>query len=133
MSDLMDRSLRMRNAERNTDVIVPRRRTRAASVHTGYPKQAKLMSEYVAMFRFRLSNGLTIGPKTLRRLWSMACCSNNVSVTRMISGPGYGDQGHVYSLWAVSSVRDLRWVETEMERLLRSCMPTATIKLVCLR
>jgi hypothetical protein len=91
------------------------------------------MSNHVVMFRFRLSDRQTIGPAALRELWSAACCSNDVKVSRVASGASYGDRGYAYSLWAAPNTPDLRIVETRLQRLLVETMPTATIKLTNLR
>jgi len=91
------------------------------------------MREQVAMFRFRLADSQTIGPSELRRLWAEACGTENVSVTRVESGSGYGERGHIYSLWASRHQRDIRLIELEIERLLRGLLPAVTIKLTHLR
>ena len=91
------------------------------------------MTNHVVVFRFRLSDKQTIGPAALRELWSAACRSDDVKVSRVPSGAGYGDRGYAYSLWAAPNTSDLRIVETRLQQLLRETMPTATIKLTNLR
>lgn len=85
------------------------------------------------MFRFRLSNNQTIGPVLLRKLWSAACHSDNVQVSRVPSGAGYGDRGYVYSLWAAPNTPNLHAVEVQLQRLLTETIPAATIQLTYLR
>jgi hypothetical protein len=91
------------------------------------------MREQIAIFRFRLSNSQTIGPASLKKLWSRACESNDVSVTRVASGFGYGERGYVYSLWAAPSLRDIMAIETQLLNLLQAVLPAATITLTQLR
>ena len=91
------------------------------------------MREQIAIFRFRLSNSQTIGPASLKKLWAKACESSDVSVTRIASGSGYGERGHVYSLWAAPSTRDIAVIETQLLSLLQAVLPAATITLTQLR
>jgi hypothetical protein len=87
------------------------------------------MSHYIALFRFRLSEGQSIGPAALRKLWSTACGSNDVKVSRVASGPGYGAQSHTYSLCAPAKTANLATVEVRLRRLLADTALTATLTL----
>lgn len=91
------------------------------------------MHGHVALFRFRLSDSHTISPSLLRKSWSEACGSNDVKVTRVESGSGYGERGHIYSLWASPHTRDVRVIEVKIEHLLQKLLPAALIKLTHLR
>src|SRR5258708_21355193 len=75
------------------------------------------MSHYIALFRFRLSEGQSIGPIALRKLWSTACGTSDVKVTRAASGPGYGAQSHTYSLCAPPKTVNLAAIEVRLRRL----------------
>ena len=91
------------------------------------------MHAHVAMFRFRLGENQTIGPSVLRKLWSEACSSNDVKVSRIASGFGYGEPGYIYSLWASPHTHDLRAIEVAIECRLQKLLPGVTIKLTQLR
>jgi len=87
------------------------------------------MSHYIALFRFRLSQGQSIGPLALRKLWSNACGSDDVKVSRSASGPGYGTQSHTYSLCAPAKTVNLANIEVRLRRLLAETALTATLTL----
>jgi hypothetical protein len=87
------------------------------------------MSHYIALFRFRLSDGQSIGPSALRKLWSNACGTDDVKVSRVASGPGYGAQSHTYSLCAPAKTINLAHIEVRLRRLLADTALTATLTL----
>jgi len=87
------------------------------------------MSHYIALFRFRLSEGQSIGPIALRKLWSTACGTSDVKVSRAASGPGYGAQSHTYSLCAPPKTVNLAAIEVRLRRLLAEMALTATLTL----
>lgn len=83
----------------------------------------------IAVFRFRLSGGQSIGPKELRRLWAAACGSEDVSVSRVVSGQGFGEIGHTYSLCGPSRVASSPQIEERTRESLNAALPKATIVL----
>lgn len=83
----------------------------------------------VALYRFRLSSGHSIGAVELRRLWAAACRNNNVTVSR-ISNSGYGDAGHVYSLFGPPRMPDGIEIEKRLRTSLITALPKATIMLI---
>ena len=87
------------------------------------------MSHYIALFKFRLSEGQSIGPLALRKLWSNACGTNDVKVSRAASGPGYGAQSHTYSLCAPPKTVNLASIEVRLRKLLADAALTATLTL----
>lgn len=90
------------------------------------------MAHHIALFRFRLSGGHSIGPAALRRLWSVACESDEVNVSRVTSNSGFGDIGHTYSLCGPPRILNLAAIETRLRRMLTEKLPSATINLTCL-
>jgi hypothetical protein len=87
------------------------------------------MAHYIPLFRFRLGTGQSIGPTALRRLWSTACGSDDVNVTRETRDAGYGEQSHTYSLCGPSNTANLANIEARLRRLLAATALTATITL----
>lgn len=75
------------------------------------------MKDQVAIFRFTLGNGQSIGPEALRSLWARACGTSQVGVSRQ-PGPFGGDGRPTYSLLASQHLQDLPMVETRMRRAL---------------
>jgi hypothetical protein len=75
------------------------------------------MKDQVAIFRFTLGNGQSIGPTALEALWARACGSSNVSVSRHAGAFG-GDGRPTYCLYASQSLADLPQVETRLRRLM---------------
>lgn len=73
------------------------------------------MSHQVAVFRFTLGIGQSIGPVALREIWIRACQSTDVTVGR--SGRGYDDRP-TYTLFAPTSLADLPKVEQRVRELL---------------
>ena len=70
---------------------------------------------HIAMFRFTLGNGQSIGPKDLQSLWVRACQVPNVSVGRA-AGPRLDDKA-VYSLYAPQGLEGLDGVESRLRNL----------------
>ena len=59
----------------------------------------------VAIYQFRLTAGHGISRTELFKLWSAACQSRDVSVTRVDSASGFRESGHTYSLWGPAQLR----------------------------
>jgi hypothetical protein len=90
------------------------------------------MSHQIALFRFRLSKGQSIGPSALRKLWSDACGSKDVDVSRESSDYGSGDRGFTYSLCGSPRTPNMHDVERRLRSSLAVALPGATINLTCL-
>lgn len=74
------------------------------------------MKAQIAMFKFTLGQGQSIGPAQLRALWSRACESGEVSVGR---SHGAGPAGKpTYSLYASQQLKGLPQVEMRLRKLL---------------
>lgn len=87
------------------------------------------MTHPAALFHFRLSGGHSIGRRELLRLWSAACRSSEVAVSRVESGAGHGQVGHIYSLFGPSRIPDLHDIENRMRDALTFVLPRATFVL----
>ncbi|QDH70297.1 hypothetical protein [Marilutibacter alkalisoli] len=74
------------------------------------------MSHQTAMFRFTLGSDQSIGPSDLKRLWSRACGTPNVSVGR--SQGLYPADRPTYSLYAPQHLENLPEVEQRLRRML---------------
>jgi hypothetical protein len=84
------------------------------------------MATPIAIFRFRLASGHSIGRSELFKLWSAACRSPAVSVTRVESPSGFGERGHTYSLWGSAQMGSPE-IERRMRDSLAAALPKATI------
>ncbi|MFC3551688.1 hypothetical protein ACFOLC_11780 [Lysobacter cavernae] len=84
------------------------------------------MKHQIAMFKFTLGNGQSIGPTALQALWVRACQSPNVSVGRQTPGFG-GDTKPTYSLYASQQLENLPQVELRLRRLLEECKLSASL------
>jgi hypothetical protein len=82
-----------------------------------------------ALFHFRLSGGRGIGRRELLTLWSAACRSDDVAVSRVESGSALGAVAHTYSLFGPNRSLDIQDVETRMRAALEKTLPRATIVL----
>lgn len=83
---------------------------------------------HVAIFRFRLSGGHSIGRAALQTIWSAACRSNDVSVGRENSGPAvYGEPSHIYSLYGPPRMPNGSDIERRLHDSLAAALPKATI------
>ena len=82
----------------------------------------------IALYRFRLSSGHSIGRAQLLAFWSAACGSRDVAVTRVESGSGFGESGHTYSLWGSARMRGSE-IERRIRELLVAALPKASIVL----
>jgi len=88
------------------------------------------MPTSVALFRFRLSGGRSIGRAELFNLWAAACRSREVAVSRVESAAGYGQTGHLYSLFGPARSIDLGDVEARMRNSLSAALPQASFVLM---
>lgn len=84
------------------------------------------MDKHVALFRFKLNSGQSVGPVALRALWSRACESNDVSVSRQASRFGGGTQTS-YLLHGPANIADLRNVEQRLRTLINESKLVGTI------
>jgi len=83
----------------------------------------------VPIFRLRLRNGASIGPATLKRLWSIAAASDEIAVSREAIRLGDTRGVHAYVVSGPSHLANLTSVETELRRLLQEALNTAHIEL----
>jgi hypothetical protein len=74
------------------------------------------MKHQIAMFKFTLGNGQSIGPTELRALWARACQTPNVSVGRA-QGIHVSDKP-TYSLYAPQQLENLPRVELSLRQML---------------
>ena len=81
-----------------------------------------------ALFHFRLSGGHGIGRRELLKLWSAACRSSDIAVSRVESGSG-GQVAHTYSLFGPARSLDIHDVETRMREALSTALPKASFVL----
>ena len=87
------------------------------------------MAHPAALFHFRLSGGHSIGRAELLRLWSGACGSKDVAVSRVESGGSHGQASHTYSLFGPTKVSATLDIETRMRDALSVALPKATFAL----
>ncbi|MEP6484007.1 MAG: hypothetical protein ABJB01_06125 [Rudaea sp.] len=85
---------------------------------------------HLAIFRFRLSVGHSIGRVELKKLWAAACRSDDVSVSRVESASGFGEMGHTYSLQGPARMPDGAEIEQRIRSALNTLRPKATIVLI---
>ena len=83
----------------------------------------------VPIFRIRLRNGGSIGPDPLRRLWSIALGSQEVSVSRDEGRPGQTAAHQTYTVSAIAVPRDIKTIEVTLRRLLQDRLAAAYIEL----
>lgn len=102
----------------------PRGEGEAAKHTRQIGKRARTPSP-IAIFRFRLPAGQSISRTQLFNLWSAACQTREVSVTRVESASGFGESGHTYSLWGPAQLRC-----PEVERRLRDSLVAALPKAI---
>jgi hypothetical protein len=86
-------------------------------------------TDAVPIFRLRLRNGASIGPTLLKRLWSLAAGSDDVSVSRDAGRPGHASIHHTYVVSANSPPADLSSVELNLRRLLQERLSAAHVEL----
>lgn len=79
-------------------------------------KKVKPSRPLIAMFRFTLGTGQSIGPKDLQSIWTRASQQSDVSVG-CVAGPRPHDKA-TYSLYASQSLEGLAHVEGRLRRLL---------------
>ncbi|QSX77856.1 hypothetical protein [Agrilutibacter solisilvae] len=75
------------------------------------------MKPQIAMFKFTLGTGQSIGPVALQTLWIRACQSPDVSVGRQPARFGAEDRP-TYALYASQHLEDLPQIELRLRRLL---------------
>lgn len=72
------------------------------------------MKPMIAIFKFTISNGRSIGPERLQQLWAKACRTTDVGVGR---APGTRDRDKpTYALYGRQNLENL----SEIERTLRA-------------
>lgn len=81
------------------------------------------MKSHIALFRFTLLSGQSIGPTSLRQLWSRACGTTDVDVGRQ-SLPG---GRYTYSLYASQQLTNLAAVERRLRLLLENARLSASL------
>ena len=82
-----------------------------------------------ALFHFRLSGGHSIGRSKLLRMWSAACGSKDVAVSRVESGNSNGQTAHTYSLFGPAKDLSIYDIEVRMRDALTLALPKATFVL----
>jgi len=87
-----------------------------AGAHTARPPLEYDVDKHVPLFKLRLVNGQSIGPLPLRNLWSRACHSDNVSVSRQMERLGTKGQTS-YLLHGPANMADLNSVEARLRVL----------------
>jgi hypothetical protein len=81
------------------------------------------------IFHLRLRNGASIGPALLRRLWSLAAESEDVSVARDPGRPAHASIRHTYVVSAPGVPWDVAGVETKLRSLLQERLSAAHVEL----
>ncbi len=84
------------------------------------------MKHQIAMFKFTLGNGQSIGPSALQALWVRASRSPQVSVGRQAPGFG-GNDRPTYALYASQHLEDLPQVEMRLRRMLEESHLSASL------
>lgn len=98
-----------------------------ASIRIAPPRERT--ANCVPVFRLRLRNGGSIGPSALKRIWSIAAASNDVTVSRESSRLGSARSPFVYVMSGPAQLADLNAVETRLRGLLQEILTTAHIDL----
>jgi hypothetical protein len=84
------------------------------------------MKSHIAIFRFTLPPGQSIGPSSLKSLWVRACRSVDVSVGRQVGG--FASKGRpTYSLYAPQKLQGLAEIESRLRRLFEESKLTVTL------
>lgn len=83
----------------------------------------------VPQFRFRLRHDVSIGPIALKRLWAVACGSEDVTVLREATRTVNGDSTYRYCLCAPPRVFDLARVEARLLKHLQARFPADHVRL----
>ncbi|CAN5723054.1 hypothetical protein BH23PSE2_BH23PSE2_07150 [soil metagenome] len=84
------------------------------------------MNNHVEFFKMHLVEGQSVGPDALRVLWSRACESSDVSVSRQSRRTAYGMKD-VYSLSAPPRMKDQPMIESRLKMLLLESRLTASV------
>jgi hypothetical protein len=87
------------------------------------------MHNHVALFKFNLSSGQSIGPTALRTLWSRACESTDISVSRQTYRAGSNTK-NTYLLHASPRLKDLSLVEARLRLLMNESRLLGTLTAV---
>jgi hypothetical protein len=93
------------------------------------PSRSKPAGSMLPIFRIRLRNGGSIGPGPLRRVWSLALGSQNVSVSRNEGRLGRAPAYQTYIVSAIAVPSDMKSLETTLRRLLQDHLSVAHIEL----
>ena len=83
------------------------------------------MKHQIAMFKFTLGNGQSIGPAALQGLWERCCGTTNVSVGR--HAESFGSRRATYSLYAPQQLPDLAQVEKRLRQMLEARKLSASL------
>lgn len=86
------------------------------------------MANPVVLFHFRLDASRGIGRTELLKLWSAACRSNDVAVSRVESSGGFR-KTHTYSLLGPPKNVNIEDAENRMHDSLSAALPKATFVL----
>jgi hypothetical protein len=84
---------------------------------------------YVPIFRLKLRNGASIGPSTLKRIWSLAAMSNEVVVSRDQVRDGPASRHNAYVVSCLVPIGELTSIESTLRRLLQQHLSAAHIEL----
>jgi hypothetical protein len=90
------------------------------------------MPNLIPLYLCRLSRGRSIGPSALRKLWSIACGSDDVRVRRVATETPGDELDCLYSFSGPSSKANSPLVEARLRQLLTEMSPTAAIRLTSL-
>jgi hypothetical protein len=88
----------------------------------------ELKTTDVSIFRLKFHDGASIGPTLLKRIWSLAVGSEDVSVSRDSARAGLSSHDS-YVVRALVRPVDLESVESNLRRLLRDRFSAAHIEL----
>lgn len=83
------------------------------------------MKHQIAMFKFTLGNGQSIGPAALQGLWERCCGISNVSVGR--HAESFGGRRVTYSLYAPQHLPNLEQVERRLRGMLEDGKLSASL------
>ena len=83
------------------------------------------MKHQIAMFKFTLGNGQSIGPAALQELWERCCGTRNVSVGR--NAESFDGRRVTYSLYAPQQLPQLEQVEMRLRQMLEERRLSASV------
>lgn len=84
------------------------------------------VNNHVEFFKLHLVAGQSISPAALRTLWSRACQSSDISVSRQTRRTAYGMKD-VYSLSGSPRMKDQPVIESRLKMLLLESRLTASV------